>query len=85
MPGSERGVYVRFGSTNRSVDAEMLDSLRHLAKKITYDELPHPEGHLDTEVMKNVSEGLLVELSPGFFDPYKTFILAEPVNQPRRT
>lgn len=54
--GPERGVYVRFGSTNRSVDAEMLDSLRLLAKKITYDELPHPEGHLDPEVMKNVFE-----------------------------
>lgn len=54
--GPERGVYVRFGSTNRSVDTEMLDSLRLLAKKITYDELPHPEGHLDSEVMKNVFE-----------------------------
>jgi ATP-dependent DNA helicase RecG len=32
----------------------MLDSLRLLVKKITYDELPHPEGHLDSEVMKNV-------------------------------
>lgn len=52
--GPERGVYVRFGSTNRTVDAEMLDSLRLLAKKVTYDELPHPEGHLDSEVMKNV-------------------------------
>jgi predicted HTH transcriptional regulator len=50
--GPERSVYVRFGSTKRSVDAEMLDSLRLLAKKVTYDELPHPEGHLDSEVMK---------------------------------
>lgn len=54
--GSEQGVYVRFGSTNRSVDAETLDSLRLLAKKISYDELPHPQGHLDMEVMKNVFE-----------------------------
>ncbi len=54
--GPERGVYVRFGSTNRSVDAEMLDSLRLLAKKITYDELPHPDGKLDLEVIKNVFE-----------------------------
>jgi predicted HTH transcriptional regulator len=37
--GPEHGVYVRFGSTNRSVDADMLDSLRLLAKKISY------EGH----------------------------------------
>jgi len=54
--GPERGVYVRFGSTDRSADAEMLDSLRLLAKKVTYDELPHPQGHLDAEVMKNVFE-----------------------------
>lgn len=54
--GPERGVYVRFGSTNRAVDVEMLDSLRLLAKKVSYDELPHPQGHLDIEVMKNVFE-----------------------------
>lgn len=54
--GPERGVYVRFGSTNRQVDAEMLDSLRLLAKKVTYDELPHPQGRLDMEVMSNVFE-----------------------------
>gem|GEM_PF-2999704 len=30
-------------------------------------------------------EGLLVELSTGPFDPYKTFILAEPRNKPRKT
>lgn len=52
--GPERGVYVRFGSTNRSVDAEMLDSLRLLAKKISYDELPHPQGKLDIEIIKEV-------------------------------
>lgn len=52
--GPERGVYVRFGSTNRSADVEMLDSLRLLAKKVTYDELPHSQGHLDVEVMKSV-------------------------------
>ena len=54
--GPERGVYVRFGSTNRSVDAEMLESLRLLAKKISYDELPHPQGKLDTQVMKDLFE-----------------------------
>ncbi len=54
--GPELGVYVRFGSTNRLVDAEMLDSLRLLAKKVSYDELPHPQGRLDSEVMKNVFE-----------------------------
>jgi ATP-dependent DNA helicase RecG len=54
--GPEQGVYVRFGSTNRSVDAEMLDSLRLLAKKISYDELPHPQGKLDTKTIKDVFE-----------------------------
>ena len=34
---------------------------------------------------KMCQEGLLVELSTGPFDPYKTFILAEPRNQPRKT
>jgi predicted HTH transcriptional regulator len=54
--GSEHGVYVRFGSTNRSVDAEMLDSLRLLAKKVSYDELPHPKGNLDAEIMRDIFE-----------------------------
>ncbi len=54
--GPERGVYVRFGSTNRVVDAEMLDSLRLLAKRVSFDELPHPHGHLDLETMKEVFE-----------------------------
>ncbi len=56
--GPEQGVYVRFGSTNRAVDAEMLDSLRLLAKKISYDELPHPRGKLDMEVIKEVFAGV---------------------------
>ncbi len=34
---------------------------------------------------KMCQEGLLVELSTGPFDPYKTFILTEPGNQPRKT
>lgn len=38
-----------------------------------------------TRLKKMCQEGLLVELSTGSFDPYKTFILAEPGNQPRRT
>jgi predicted HTH transcriptional regulator len=54
--GIERGVYVRFGSTNRVADAEMLSSLRLLAENIAYDELPHLRGHLDSQLMKNVFE-----------------------------
>lgn len=38
-----------------------------------------------TRLKKMCQEGLLVELSTGSFDPYKTFILAEPGNQPRKT
>lgn len=38
-----------------------------------------------TRLKKMCQDGLLVELSTGSFDPYKTFILAEPGNQPRRT
>jgi predicted HTH transcriptional regulator len=34
---------------------------------------------------KTCQEGLLVELSTGPFDSYKTFILREPRNQPRKT
>ena len=34
----------------------MLDSLRLLAKKVSYDELSHPQGNLDTAVMKEVFE-----------------------------
>lgn len=38
-----------------------------------------------TRLKKMCQEGLLVELSTGSFNPYKTFILAEPGNQSRRT
>jgi ATP-dependent DNA helicase RecG len=44
--GLEKGTYIRFGSTNRIVDHETLDSLRLLAKKIYFDELPNPRGKL---------------------------------------
>lgn len=52
--GPELGVYVRFGSTNRRVDAEMLDALRLLAKKISYDELPHPKGKLNEDALIDI-------------------------------
>lgn len=38
-----------------------------------------------TRLKKMCQDGLLVELSTGSFDPYKTFILAQPKNQPRKT
>ena len=52
--GPESGVYVRFGSTNRIVDAETLDSLRLLARKISFDELPHPHGKMDPLIIEQV-------------------------------
>ncbi len=52
--GIERGTYVRFGSTNRAADAEMLASLRLLAANIAYDELPHLRGKLDSQLMQEV-------------------------------
>ncbi len=36
-----------------------------------------------SRLKKMCQAGILVELSTGSFDPYKTFILAEPRNQPR--
>lgn len=52
--GIDRGVYVRFGSTNRIADAEMLSSLRLLATNLCYDELPHIHGKIDFELVKKV-------------------------------
>jgi ATP-dependent DNA helicase RecG len=53
--GPEDGVYVRIGSTSRVADAEMLQNLRLLAKKISFDETPHPRAtkdDLDWNVIK---------------------------------
>lgn len=38
-----------------------------------------------SRLKKMCQAGILIELSTGPFDPYKTFILAEPRNQPRKT
>lgn len=46
--GPEKGVYVRFGSTNRVADPEMLDTLRLLTKKMTFDETPNASARLNT-------------------------------------
>jgi ATP-dependent DNA helicase RecG len=47
--GLEKGTYVRFGSTNRIVDATMLESLKLFAKNISFDQLPylHEKSELD--------------------------------------
>ncbi len=38
--GPDNGVYVRFGSTNRVADAEMLSAIRLSSKKLSFDEMP---------------------------------------------
>ena len=45
--GVEKGAYVRFGSTNRKADVEMLASLKLFATNRTYDELPQIKGKID--------------------------------------
>lgn len=45
--GPEKGVYVRFGSTNRKADSETISSLKLFATNKTYDELPCSKGVLD--------------------------------------
>lgn len=42
--GPERGVYVRFGSTSRVADPEMLDAIKLYTKKVSYDELPYAQA-----------------------------------------
>lgn len=42
--GPEKGVYIRFGSTNRVVDDEMLQTLRNFAKNKYFDETPFIGG-----------------------------------------
>jgi len=45
--GPEKGVYVRFGSTNRQADQETLSTLRLIASNKTFDELPSSKGHIN--------------------------------------
>lgn len=47
--GPEKGVYVRFGSTNRVVDAAMLASMKLLALNLSFDELPYTHGKTDLD------------------------------------
>jgi ATP-dependent DNA helicase RecG len=62
--GEKQGVYIRFGSTNRIADDEMLSSLKLFSENRSYDELPSPKGVLDKKavekafafVQKNPSE-----------------------------
>jgi predicted HTH transcriptional regulator len=51
--GSKRGMYIRFGSTNRIADEEILYSLKLFSENRTYDELPSPKGILDELAIEN--------------------------------
>jgi len=45
--GLEKGTYIRFGSTNRVADTEMLNALKSLAKNVFYDETAYVQGKAD--------------------------------------
>lgn len=50
--GEKQGAYIRFGSTNRIADEEMLSALKLFSENRSYDELPSPKGILDKEAVK---------------------------------
>lgn len=50
--GPKQGVYIRFGSTNRIADDEMLSSLKLFSENRSYDELPSPKGILDEKAIE---------------------------------
>ncbi|MFH1832066.1 MAG: helix-turn-helix domain-containing protein [bacterium] len=57
--GTERGVFVRCGSTSRVADAEMLETLRLYTKKISFDEISYGQAKtnaLDWDVIKKLFE-----------------------------
>lgn len=51
--GTKKGVYVRFGSTNRIADSEMHDALKLFSENRAYDELPAPKGIIDESAIKD--------------------------------
>ena len=57
--GQEQGVYVRLGSTNRRADLDMTESIRRLARNVTFDEQPCLETN---------SEGIDFRAASEFFD-----------------
>ncbi len=50
--GPKNGVYVRFGSTNRIADPEMLEALKLFSENRTYDELPAPKGVINESAIE---------------------------------
>jgi len=50
--GEKQGTYIRFGSTNRVVDEEMLSSLRLFAANLSFDETPQLKGIIDRTMIE---------------------------------
>jgi len=54
--GPENGVYVRLGSTNRRAGPEMIESIRRLARNISFDEQPCTEINSEDVDFRAASE-----------------------------
>ncbi len=50
--GEKHGTYIRFGSTNRVVDEEMLSALRLFAANLSFDETPQLKGIIDRTMIE---------------------------------
>ncbi len=65
--GLEKGTYIRFGSTNRLADEEVLRSLKDYARNVYFDEKPFIEGapeDLDWETMQKVFKEVQRTITP---------------------
>lgn len=54
--GLDEGVFIRFGSTNRKADSEILHTLKLLATNKTFDELPSIKGNINEKYLKTIFE-----------------------------
>ena len=54
--GPEKGVYVRLSSSNRQAGPEMIDSIRRLARNISFDEQPCMESNSEDIDFRAASE-----------------------------
>jgi len=67
VKGSQRVVYVRFGSTSRTADDATISTMISLAKNITFDEKPCPgasKSDIDWEAIKTIFEPFKKSLTP---------------------
>ncbi|MFH2090922.1 MAG: helix-turn-helix domain-containing protein [Pseudomonadota bacterium] len=56
--GSENGVYVRLGSTNRQADRELIAELRRSVEGVAFDEMPMPELSVDDIDTKAIAQSV---------------------------